>query len=713
MNFKTTLVMLVLLAAIAGAYLWMSSAGPRGASPQESLPDTLVTGREFQSITIQQQDQTLTLENQEGQWWQTQPVRFPVTGETVETLVNAGLSLVPRKVFSYDDESATIAPGEALSTLGLEPPRATVTYLSDTGTHQLLLGTYSVAGSAYLQLNGDERVYLVDPTLHNAVLNADPKSWRPQTLPTLDANRVNRITLTGGPQDLNLTRAEDGWSLAPDGGERADDELVTRLAMMAQHLKPLSYVSDAPDALTQYGLAEPRATLTTADATGARQTLRLGQDADLGGTSVYATWSDTDEASPVVFVLPADPINELPRITADLLRDPRVVTASPGTIRGQLVNRVGRDTVEINQSPDGQGLAFVEPETGYDPDIQRASRWLTTLTRVEPTGHVRAPREAQAPIALIELRLTGGRSEYVRLYADRDGREDVLLAVRESETVAALVPSEQVAPLLAPVVTLRDRNLPDVGPIEELRLTRDDGEAFNFALDPQQGWLPQNDDFTDQWHADRFKELGDWVASPRVRSWTALPELPRGPTARLSLGQGKPAYVVNVDQQLGQRTDLPGVFRLPEVIAPLFGEEYRQKLVLPYRPDQITRVTLGIESNPDSPNLPPAATISRNPQGVFVDAQGNRFDNQAQCAALLNTLAGLSAKRIIPARLPEQRQPPIRFWELATDDGQTHRLQRDNLGVWSLNDLTFFIEAEDDKLLKQLDTAWGKALVSP
>ncbi|MEM9418484.1 MAG: DUF4340 domain-containing protein [Planctomycetota bacterium] len=713
MNFKTTLVMLVLLTAIAGAYLWISSTGPKSGAPTPTLPDALVTGREFKSITIEQQDLTLTLKKQEGLWWQTAPVRFPVTGEAIESLINGGLALVPRKVFSYDNESGTIASADALQALGLDPPRATVTYLSDTGVHQLHLGASNVAGSAYLQLEGDEQVYLVDTTLHGVALNADPKTWRPDQLPTLDANRVNRMSLTGGPQDLEFARTDEGWSLNPDGGERANDELVSRLALMAQHLRPLSYASDDPNALSQFGLAEPRAVLTTADATGSRQTLRLGQNADLAGNTVYATWSDTDEASPVVFTLPADPINELPRITADMLRDPRVITASPGTIRGQSVNRVGRDTVDIQLNADGQGLSFVDPETGYNPDLQRASRWLTTLTRVEPTGHVRAPREAQAPIALIELRLTGSRAEHVRLYADRDGREDVLLAVRENEAVAALIPSEQVAPLLGPVVTLRDRNLPDVGPIDELRLTRDDGEAFNFFLDEQEGWLPQNDDFTEAWDADRFQQLGDWVASPRVRAWTAMPELPRGPTARLSLGQGKPAYVVNVDQQLGQRTDLPGVFRLPKDIAPLFGEEYRQKLLLPYRADQITRVTLGIEPATESSALPPAATIERNAQGVYVNASGERYDNQAQAAALLKTLAGLSAKRIMPAKLPEQRQTPIRYWELATDDGKTHRLQRDSLGVWSLNDLTFFIETEDDQLLKQLDTTWGKALVTP
>lgn len=715
MNFKTTLVMLVLLAGIAGAYLWMRSAGPGGTPMANPPSEAFVTGREFHRITIEQDGQRLTLEKQDRVWWQTHPVRFPVEGEAIETLVNAGLSLTPREVFSFaDDDPIAAGQTDAMASFGLNPPRVTVTYRSDTGEHELRLGDTNVAGSAYLQKVGDEQVYLVDAALHLAALDIDPKTWRPQKLPTLDASRVNHVSLTGGTQDAVLTRTAEGWSLDPEGGERADADLAVLLATIAQQLQPTSYVSDDPETLGRFGLSQPRVTLTTADATGASQTLRLGQDADLGGATVYATWSDNESPSPVVFTLAAKSLNNLEQITADMLRDPRVVTALPGTIRGLQVNRVGRDTIEINQNPDGSGLRFVEPQTGYDPDLERAARWLTTLTRVEPVGHVRAPREAQAPIALIELRLTGGRTEHVRLYADRDGRDDVILAVREDEAIAALVPNDQVAPLLAPVVTLRDRKLSDAGPIQELRLTRDDGEVFSFTRDERGSWNPQNSDFTNGWESARFDQLWGWVESPRVASWTSMSELPRGPIARLSLGPEKPAYVVNVDQHLGQRTDLPGVFKLPEDIAKRFADEYRQQLLLPYRSDQIDRVALGIEPADTITDLPDTATVARNAQGAYVDAAGERYDHQAECAALFNTLAGLSAKRYVAPLPPEQRQTPIKTWELQTSTGDTHRLLRYNQGVWSLdNEKYFFIDVETDRQLTRKDTAWGQAFILP
>ncbi|MEM1109294.1 MAG: DUF4340 domain-containing protein [Planctomycetota bacterium] len=739
MNFKTTIVMLVLLAGVAGAYLWVRSSGPAATPTTPKLVPNLVEGREFASITLERGDEKIVLENTRSGWWQTAPVRFPVTGEAIETLINAALALAPREAYTYaDDDPLAINTADNLASFGLAPPRAVVTYRSEHGEYRLRLGDITLGGGAYVQPVDSDTVYLVDATLNTAVADADPKTWRPDQLPTLDAARVNRISLSGGPEDITLTRTADGWSLRPDGGERADDATALQLAQIAQQIQPAAYVSDNPAELGRFGLDQPVLTLTTANPAGETQTLRIGQPADLTGQTLYATWTaptpapapapgnstgirseiipDSDAASPVVFVLPAAYFKNLNRLTPDTLRDPRVAITPADSVRGQRVNRVGRDTVDLSLNPKDAGPAFVEPQTGYDPDPQRAADWLTTLIHAEPVGFTRSPREAQAPIALVEIRQTGGRVEQLRLYADRDGRDgrdDVLLAVRENEAVAALLPRDQVAPLLAPIVTLRDRQLPDVGLINELRLTRDDGQAFRLLRDSEDNWQPQDEGFED-WEAQRFGLLARWVESPIVEKWTAMTTLPRGPIARLSLGEDRPAYVVNVDQKLGQRTDLPGVFRLPESVATLFAEEYRKRLLLPYRPDQITRVDLGLEPSSDSPSLPRPAAVRLDTQGSYTDAEGERYANQAECASLFSTLAGLRAKRFIPPLLPEQRQTPIKSWHVQTADGQTHRLLRYNQGVWSLGeDRYFYIDVDTDRRLTDKDTEWGQALTLP
>lgn len=726
MNFKTTLVLLVLLTGFAGAYLWVNARGTIGSKTVlPTAPEALVTGRDFSRITLQRNGQTLVYAREDAGWWQTEPVRFPVADEAIESVINAGLSLTPREIFSFpfDDPIAEGQP-DTFAAFGLDPPQARLVYESDTGQHTLQLGHTNVAGTAYLQKSDDPNVYLVEATLHRAVLDADPNAWRPQKLPTLDAERVSRIELRHGKRDIRLARSADGWSLGTEGDERADAEAALRLAAIAQQTQPRSYVDQDPAALAGYGLAEPRVTLTTADPAGRRQTLRLGKAADLSAQTVYATWSDTEAPSPVVFTLPTATVAALD-LEADALRDLRVVTALPGTIRGQSVNRVGQDTVELAHRPDGQGFAFVQPQTGYGPDPELAAGWLTTLTQVSPIGSARAPREAQAPLALIELKLTSDRKEFVRLYADRDGRDDVVLAVRESEAVAALVPSEQLAPLLAPVVQLRDRALPpsDLASLETIRLTRDDGHEFRFGQRTPGRWRLENTEYAEGgsrdgtgggWESGAFDRLMEWLQAPRVEAWTSMSELPRGPITRLSTGPEKPAYVVNTDQHLGQRTDLPGVFHLPPEISVLLAGEYRLRNVLPAQTKAISRVTLGLAGQ--DPLAPPVqqAVVQLGEDGVYQDADGQRYGDQQKAAALFRKLSQLRVKRYLPALADGQRQTPIKVFELETDGGKTHRLLRYNQGVWSIDgERYFYLDVETDRALTDKQTVWGQALIVP
>lgn len=715
MNFKTTLVLLLLLAGITGAYLWVQSIGPKGPASNATTPATLVSGRSFSQITVKRTDQTIVLEKQDGRWRQTAPVRFPVASESIEELINAGLALSPRETFVFPENDELIAEdNQPLATFGLDPPRATISYVSDTGTHSLRLGDTNVAGSAYLQTQNDRNVYLVDATLHQLVFGADYRAWRPKTLPTLDASAATRIELQHDQTDIRLVRTADGWSLSPDGGERADGDAAMALASVGQQLKPRSYVSDDPEALAGFGLESPAAVLTLADAREREETLRIGSFADLNQQTVYATWSDTKQASPVVFTLPAASVAALSRVGVDQLRDPRLVTALPGTIRGQLVNRVGRDTIELAQRADGSGYAFIQPQAGYNPDPQIAPQWLTTLVDARPVGSTRAPREAQAPIAIIELKLTGDRSEFVRLYADRDGRDDVILAVREGEAVAAMVPRQQLAPLLEPAIRLRDRTMPatPAESLEMIRITRDDGQEFRFNRQSGDWQLAQGGE---DWEVDAFERLLGWLASPRVDEWTSLSELPRGPVVRLSTGPEKPAYVFNTEQNLGQRTDLPGVFKISPEFSALVGGEFRNRFVLPKADRTLQRVTLGLAGATSESDPPPqAAVVRRGTGGVFQDAGGQQYDHQQNAAELFRLLAGLRVTRFLPPLPEDQQRTPIKVFDLKSENDQSHRLLRYNQGVWSIDgERYFYIDVEIDRALTKEDTAWGHALMIP
>lgn len=715
MNFKTTLLLLVLLAGVAGGYLLLRSSGGSPTTPPGPAPSApLVTGRTFQEIRIERGGDTLVLTRENDRWFQTQPVRFPLREDAIDALINAGLSLAPRQTFLVDDDTEnTLVSQPSDNTTGLDLPVATVTFVSDTGDHTLELGRTSIAGTAYLRTSADGAVHLVDTVLHQLIPTTEAAGLWPRKLPTLRASRVSEIELRKDSRVTTLRRAEQGWTLGKDGDERADVKAAAQLAAVAQDVPVLRYIGATPKELGKYGLVEPQALLTAADPAGHRQTLRVGGRADLNGQTFYATWSDTDTASPVVFVVPGSHIAAM-SIDPETLRDARVVTALPESIRGQHVNRVGRDSLEIavlsNSGSPATGAAryaFVQPSPGYTPDPELADRWLSLLTRLQAQGFSRAPREAQAPLAVIELKLSGDRSEFVRLYADRDGRENVLLAVRENEAVAALVSREAVAPLLTPVVMLRDRVLSTTTPLGVVQLKRDDGYDFVFSPSPDGSWVLEN--AGQEWEAVAFDRLRRWVESPRVTEWTALSELPRGPIARLSTGPDQPAYVVNVDQNLGQRTDLPGVFRLPPEIAPLMAHEYRKRMLLPFTAEQISGVNIGrLPSIGDDPTLILGKVVVKRAEDGGFGLNDQPIENAA-AAEFFKALAGLRAKRFHTPPSPQERELPVKSYAIQTVDGQTFWLLRLDNGLWKLNDRFFYLDQTTDATLTRTDVPWAPA----
>jgi hypothetical protein len=134
-------------------------------------------------------------------------------------------------------------------------------------------------------------------------------------------------------------------------------------------------------------------------------------------------------------------------------------------------------------------------------------------------------------------------------------------------------------------------------------------------------------------------------------------------------------------------------------------------LLLPFKARQIEEVKLhppsatvadeGPGANSDSP------IITRDSQGIL-KVNGQAAADPAMAAGLLDTLAGLQAKRYRPA--PESPpSPPTsgdgwRF-EIRTRGDGSFILQRDANGLWRLDQRSFFLaEDTDTKLIEAAET---------
>ncbi|MEE9404265.1 MAG: DUF4340 domain-containing protein, partial [Algisphaera sp.] len=597
-NFRTTALLLLLLLGTAGLYLGTQSSRPSPSPPHRpaTVGRPLVKGTAFRRIVIERDGTREAYQLEDNGWWQVQPVRFPVAAKGPDKLINAALSLSPRQTLiprSNEDTSETLAhvPTRSDLKLGLKADRVII--VTDTTVFNLLLGRREVAGTAWLGLEGDENAYLVDPTLHIAAQSATPQAWRTDRLRAPDADHVAQLTLQqrGQPAANNvvLTRASEGWhwGLTSRDAPRADRDAATALAGIAHELRVLEFTNDASERLAGFGLTDPVATLTLQSAkgstpqpstTGETCILRLGRPAQsiAGQPTRYATYSFSNtQASSVVFQI-AEASVALLLAPASQFRDARLVTADAHSTIGLRVDHADGRSIELARTHSTETSSlyqFVEPDAKRSADATWGEAWFNTLLKSTATEFCPAPPEAQAPLATVTLRRTADRIEHVRLYADREGRHDVLLAVRENEPIAAIMPADTLSPLFAAPITLHDTRLPALHtPLSVVRLTRPDGITFEFnapAASPSDDtWSFSTNTTTPPtppstaWDQTRFAQLRMWLTAPQAVQWTQLAELPRGPVARLSTGPNEPAYIVNVEQNIAQRTDLPGVFRI-------------------------------------------------------------------------------------------------------------------------------------------------------
>lgn len=685
MNFKTTLA-LVALAALVGAYFWFFE---RGATPTyeieraareavEQEGDRLFpAGLEADSITaftIERDGQTARIEKQDNAWVQVEPVRFPLNDYRPQQVVDQAVAL--RFVSRF-------RPGEndqpTAADLGLEDPRATLTLITDDGEHVVKLGKPSSGGRAYAMIGGDANVYVVDDTLHNAVLTGQVSDWRKRSFTAPQVGQLERVTLRRDGQTHVIRKIDGRWFLDEAGTQRVDAEKLRSLVSEASGFYISEFVSDDRQKLSYYGLEEPRASVTLvesavedaeeepeagAEAEGesgddakpqaARtHTLRIGAPADLKGDSFYATWSTGDESSQVVFSINKSVAEKITQPIDDL-RDARIVLAEADKVRELRIARGEGDVIHLEKTP--EKWVFGDPAPEFDPDQEAAPTLIRAFTGARATGYTQDP-PTEPVAAEVAIHVTGGTgAERLVIHGPREsGDASSYVVIREDEPIGYLIEADQLAPAFEPIASLRDKTVlrADLEQLASVTLTQPDGATLTFqrqAASEGEGknegesesgeatWTLQGAESFEQ---DAWRGLADALRAVRAESWaTDRSAFNPDATVALAMKDGATRTLrVETGSRRGQLDGVEPLFVLPQVFVDRLTAEYRDRLVLPLAMDQIASVTIDDGEK--------RVTLSRDGSN-YVDESGARVD-QAAAAGAFDTLANLRVERYLPA----------------------------------------------------------------
>lgn len=654
MNFKTTLVLLALLAVVGGAVAYVlrndpgESADPGDTTSRDGRPvfaeDDAFEAGDVMAITLTRDGETVEIQREGDGWFQVSPVRFQLSGYGgPDAIAEAAATLAYLERFD---------PGESgkptLTDVKLDPPHATVAVtLAPKGddepiTRTVALSGRPVGGTGYALIDDRPEAYVVKDNLHNAALSQRPIDWRARSLPVPETTRIQRLRLRHSDADIQLHRTDGNWYLGEATDQRADREAVEALVDAIRVVFITDFDADAPDSLAPFGLERPALAVTmTAPAVDGKPeqswTLSVGGSADLKNQTRFATWSssagETEAGGDVVFTITDASATAL-RPAIDGLRDSRITTALGQDITRLRIERANAKPIHLVQ--DGATINFADPKPDYAPDRTAWRDLVSQVTSAQATAFRTAYEPAAEPLATVTLNTTTSREpETVRLYPG--DTEAVVIAHRDGESIGYIVDRAELAGAFAPRVALRDRNVLaiDDADLESIELQRG-SETFVFMPEAEGdgAWSLEGPDALEP---ATFEALRNEITLLRARDWSEGEGRLNGDLILTLSGKDGTLTVLEADSGTG-RAILTGVdaeFRLSDRTLDVLDAEFRDRVVLALTIDQIDRVTVtqGVLS----------LAVERGAAGDY-SAAGADLD-QTAAAGLFDTLAGLRADR--------------------------------------------------------------------
>jgi hypothetical protein len=331
MNFKTTIALIVLLAA-AGAALYFTREKPNAGETAEVNTDSVgklipIDSKDVTSVIITPADGSqLTLKKVGTDWEVTEPVTAPADTFEVDSLVRS---------FTDAKSRGEIDPGgENAAATGLAKPRYQVQLVTPAKTVKLAIGDKSAVGdNLYVQLDGNSKADLIDATDLGDKLDKGADTYRKKELVSAAADQITQITVTRPSGKLALAKTGSDWQFTEPTTMPADSSAASDLTyaitglradsfVEPKHVPPMALVR--PQMTVSFAAQKPAVAPATQPSAPVMTTIEFGSYDDILKKNVYATIVGSNS----VALLPATAMDGFKKTPLEL-RDKKVVNIDP------------------------------------------------------------------------------------------------------------------------------------------------------------------------------------------------------------------------------------------------------------------------------------------------------------------------------------------------------------------------------------------------
>jgi hypothetical protein len=337
MNFKTTLILLVLLAVVGAFVVYDKFKG----EPDESTT-TVATNRLFDvketadvnSLTIRSTDgggEIVLTKTPDGKWRMTSPVDAAAENLQVDGLVRDLIDLESHGKIEVTKET------------GLDKPRFNIEMGAKGGKLlKFAIGERTQLGDMYVKIEGHDKADVVSSSVYER-LAKPANDLRDKQLITAASPAIKQMTIEAdGQPKLVLQKTAEHWELLAPVKLPVDDSVITDLLGAVTNLRATDWIAkdspelanakfEKPQMTVAFTTAAPSTQPVTATATAtapasqpAWTTITFGQYDTIRHLKLFARISDTS----AVVKVAATPLETLSKKPIDL-RDKKVLDLIP------------------------------------------------------------------------------------------------------------------------------------------------------------------------------------------------------------------------------------------------------------------------------------------------------------------------------------------------------------------------------------------------
>jgi hypothetical protein len=373
MNFKTTIVLLVLLAGV-GIYFGVNRLGndkKAGTSTTDSSKLVNIDTNDVTKLALTQPDGSRIVLDKSGaqNWKLAEPMSAPAESFEAGELVRQITSL----------QSRGQLPADQVASVGLDHPSYTVELTGKDGkVSKLSFGSKPKIGDTFYVLVGDRtKPDVINANIYDQ-LDKPAASYRSKKLLDVTSDQIRQVSITRGGNTLRLQKDGADWKIVEPKAMPGDSSAISSLMFAIADLNASDFVQ-SPGSAASYGLAKPTMTIwfstnapavTQPTTAPAGTTIAFGRFQSIEQKDVYASVN----GGPVV-TISASTEESLNKTALDV-RDKKVVDIDPA--------HVTSFTLAVNRAATTQPTT--QPSQQYEYTIARRKESLTTFGPVLPSA---------------------------------------------------------------------------------------------------------------------------------------------------------------------------------------------------------------------------------------------------------------------------------------------------------------------------------------